>query len=99
MVGIRSRIIDIPDKRGRVLISQYNPKFDLKLVPLVLYQKDLLLGTEPILPAALINSLRLQKLKLQLCEQSALGELRDDGLRVEGVDAVGEAIVGCCAPM
>lgn len=99
MVGIRSRIIHIPNKRGRVLISQYNPKFNLKLVHLVLYQKDLLLGTEPIFPTILIDSLGLQKLELEFCEQPALGELGDDGLRVEGVDAVGEAIVGCCAPM
>ena len=99
MVVIGSSIIHIPNKRRRVLIGKYNSKFDLELIPLVLNQKDLLLCTKPILPTILINPLRFQELQLQLSEQSALWKLRDDGLGIEGVDAVSEAIIGCSAPM
>ena len=99
MVAIGSSIIHIPNKRRRVLIGKYNSKFDLELISLVLNQKDLLLCTKPILPTILINPLRFQELQLQLSEQSALWKLRDDGLGIEGVDAVSEAIIGCSAPM
>lgn len=98
MAFIACYVKDLPKQKGGLSLSEANSKFDLEIIVGSFNFKDIFLGTEPFLPIPLVNGLTFQEFKFKFSQKAPFWKLRDDGLRIEAVNTVGEMMVGWSFP-